>query len=258
MVAVPNNSNEQEYSVQIALVTGGNRGLGFATARRLAKSVDHVIITSRQQQPGVEAVAQLVDEGFSASYVIMDVTDQGSVAAASRAIEHDHGKLDVLINNAGVLPEAVHADPAEIVDLEMFRTTYATNVFGPVAVLEVFLPLLRRSAAGRIVNVSSVMGSLVDQLNPASPYFQTVVPAYQSSKAALNNVTIALAKQLRDTPIKVTSVCPGFVQTDLAPAAREHAPSTADEASEIVYQAATLPDDAESGTFIGASGRLPW
>jgi NAD(P)-dependent dehydrogenase (short-subunit alcohol dehydrogenase family) len=244
--------------VQIALVTGGNRGLGFAAARRLAKTVDHVIITSRGKDAAVEAVARLSDEGVRASYLIMDVTDALSVATAAQAVEHDHGQLDILINNAGILPEATNADAAEVVDLAMFRTTFATNLFGAVAVLESFLPLLRRSTAGRIVNVSSLMGSLSDQVNPESPYYGTVVPAYQSSKAALNSVTIALAKQLLDTPIKVTSICPGFVQTDLAPAAREHAPLTADEASEVIYQAATLPDDAESGTFIDVNGRLPW
>jgi NAD(P)-dependent dehydrogenase (short-subunit alcohol dehydrogenase family) len=244
--------------VQIALVTGGNRGLGFAAARRLAKTADHVIITSRQKEAGMAAVARLTDEGISASYLIMDVTDAQSVAAAAQSVEQDHGQLDILINNAGILPEATNADPREVVDLTMFRTTYATNVFGAVAVLEAFLPLLRKSTAGRIVNVSSLMGSLSDQVNPESPYYATVVPAYQSSKAALNSVTIALAKLLADTPIKVTSICPGFVQTDLAPAAREHAPLTADEASEVVYQAATLPDNADSGSFIDLNGRLPW
>lgn len=243
--------------MQIALVTGGNRGLGFATARRLTKSVDHVIISARREADGAEAVSRLVGEGFSASYVIMDVTDEQSVAAAARRIEQQRGRVDVLINNAGILPEGSQAESKEIVDLAMFRTTYATNVFGPVAVVQAFLPLLRRSPAGRIVNVSSLMGSLTDQLDPNSPYYTTVVPAYQSSKAALNNLTIALAKQLTDTPITVTSVCPGFVQTDLAPAAREYAPLTADEAAEVVGQAA-IGSDVESGSFIGAAGRLPW
>ncbi|HUG83576.1 MAG TPA: SDR family NAD(P)-dependent oxidoreductase, partial [Euzebya sp.] len=144
------------------------------------------------------------------------------------------------------------------VDLEMFTRTFAINVFGVIAVLEAFLPLLRHSDAGRVVNVSSTMGSLSDQLDPTSPYFSTVVPAYQSSKAALNSITIALSKQLVDTPIKVTSVCPGFVQTDLTPANRAHAPLTADEAAHIVLTAATLADDASSGTFIDHNGPVAW
>lgn len=134
----------------------------------------------------------------------------------------------------------------------------ATNVFGPVAVVEAFLPLLRKSPAGRIVNVSSTLGSLADQSNPASPYYSMVVPAYQSSKAALNGLTVALAKALADTSIKVTSVCPGWVQTDLAPGNREQAPVTPEAAAEIVYAAATIPDSAASGTFIDANGTVAW
>jgi NAD(P)-dependent dehydrogenase (short-subunit alcohol dehydrogenase family) len=168
------------------------------------------------------------------------------------------GHLDVLVNNAGVLPEATNSEPAEVVDVAMFRTTFDTNLFGAVAVLEAFLPLLRRSPAGRIVNVTTTMGSLTDQTDPESPYYGTVVPAYQASKAALNNVTIALAKALADTPIKVTSVCPGFVQTDLTPANRTQAPLTAAEAAEVLHRAATLPDQAASGTFIDAAGVVPW
>jgi len=139
----------------------------------------------------------------------------------------------------------------------MFRQTFSTNLFGAVAVLEAFLPLVRRSPAGRIVNVSTTMGSLADQTNPESPYFSLVVPAYQSSKTALNTVTIALAKQLDGTSIKVTSVCPGFVRTGLAPAAKE-APLAPEDAAEVVYRAARLPDSAMSGTFIDAHGEVAW
>jgi NAD(P)-dependent dehydrogenase (short-subunit alcohol dehydrogenase family) len=140
----------------------------------------------------------------------------------------------------------------------MFRSTYETNLFGAVAVLEAFLPLLRRSEGGRIVNITSTMGSLTDQTDPSSPYYGMVLPAYQSSKAALNNVTIGLAKALVDTPIKVTSVCPGWVQTDLAPGNREQAPLTAEQAAEVVHRAATLPSDGRSGTFVDAHGVVPW
>jgi NAD(P)-dependent dehydrogenase (short-subunit alcohol dehydrogenase family) len=139
----------------------------------------------------------------------------------------------------------------------MFQRTFATNLFGAVAVLEAFVPLLRRSSAGRIVNVSTTMGSLSDQTDPESPYYSLVVPAYQSSKAALNSVTIALAKQLRDTSIKVTSVCPGFVRTGLAPAAQD-APLAPEDAAEVIFRAATLPDSAASGTFIDSHGAVPW
>jgi NAD(P)-dependent dehydrogenase (short-subunit alcohol dehydrogenase family) len=242
----------------ISLVTGASRGIGAATARRLARSCGHVILTARDPADLEETVDRLGREGRSASAVQMDVTDEDSVRRAADEVAATYGHLDVLVNNAGILPEATNAEPAEAVDLAMFRTTYETNVFGAVAVLEAFLPLLRRSEAGRIVNVSSTMGSLADQVDPESPYFGTVVPAYQSSKAALNNVTIALAKALADTPIKVTSVCPGWVQTDLAPGNREQAPLTADQAAEVIHRAATLEPAAPSGTFLDANGAVPW
>lgn len=185
------------------------------------------------------------------------MTDPTSIRAAVRQVERDFAGPDILVNNAGILPEAT-ADPGEVVDLYLFRATYDVNLFGAVAVLEAFVPLLRRSPAGRIVNVTSTMASLADQSDPESGYYGTVVPAYQSSKAALNNVTIALAKKLAQTTIKITSVCPGFVQTDLTPINREQAPSTADEAAAVIATAATLPQDAPSGTFIDAGGVVPW
>jgi len=128
----------------------------------------------------------------------------------------------------------------------------------PSRFTEAFLPLLRRSAMGRIVNVSTTMGSLNDQADPDSPYYQMIVPAYQASKAALNSVTISLAKKLADTDIKVTSVCPGFVQTDLTPVNRAQAPLTADQAATIIATAATLPSDAPSGRFIDQNGAVAW
>ncbi|HEY9263425.1 MAG TPA: SDR family NAD(P)-dependent oxidoreductase [Mycobacterium sp.] len=237
-----------------ALITGGNRGIGRAVAEALAERGMSVIIGSRSQADGAN-LAQKIGPGVTS--VQLDVTDAASVHAAASWVDEHAGGVDVLINNAGVLPEATHS-ATEVVGLEMFRQTFATNVFGAVAVIEAFLPQLRRSSRGRIVNVSSTMGSLADQTNPGSPYYDTIVPAYQSSKAALNSVTIALAKALRESPIKVTSVCPGFVQTDLTPANREQAPLTPDQAAQIVVDAATLADDAPSGSFIDARGTVPW
>jgi NAD(P)-dependent dehydrogenase (short-subunit alcohol dehydrogenase family) len=243
--------------MKIAFVTGGNRGIGLASARRLARDGSQVVITARDAAAGEDAAERLRHEGLAVTSLRMDVTDQISVRSAAAAVDERFGRVDALVNNAGILPEATNAEPREIVDLEMFRRTFDTNLFGAVAVLEAFLPLVRRSPAGRIVNISTTMGSLADQTNPESPYFSLVVPAYQASKTALNGVTIALAKQLNGTPIKVTSVCPGFVRTDLAPAARD-APLAPEDAAEVVHRAASLPDSAASGTFIDAGGTVPW
>jgi NAD(P)-dependent dehydrogenase (short-subunit alcohol dehydrogenase family) len=244
--------------VKIALVTGANRGIGLAAARRLARECDHVIVAARKPDAGAEAADRLSREGFSVSSLTMDVTDPASVRAAAAEVAERFGHLDVLVNNAGILPEATNGDPKEILDLAMFEQTYATNVLGPVAVVEAFLPLVRKSPAGRIVNVSSTVGSLAHQTDPNSPWHSMVVPAYQSSKAALNAITIVLSKALADTSIKVTSVCPGWVQTDLAPDNKEQAPVTPEKAAEVIAQAATLSIADASGMFIDANGLVKW
>ncbi|WP_433534593.1 SDR family oxidoreductase [Micromonospora sp. CA-249363] len=244
--------------MKIALVTGANKGIGLATARRLARECGHVIVAARNTEAGQQATDRLSREGFSVSHLTMDVTNAASVRAAAADVSERFGHLDVLVNNAGILPEATHADPKETLDLAMFEQTYATNVLGPVAVIEAFLPLIRKSSAGRIVNVSSAVGSLAHQTDPNSPWYSMVVPAYQSSKAALNAITIVLAKALADTPIKVTSVCPGFVQTDLTPANKEQAPTTPEEAAEVIVQAAALSFDGATGTFVDVNGTVSW
>jgi NAD(P)-dependent dehydrogenase (short-subunit alcohol dehydrogenase family) len=243
----------------IALITGANRGLGLETARRLARSGAHVVLGARDPAAGEQAAGQFRAQGLDAATVTLDVTDVASIRAAAAEIDHRHGRLDILVNNAGILPEATAVGASQPLDLRLFEQTYATNVLGAVAVTQELLPLLRRSDAGRIVNVSSTMGSLADQSDPASPYFGLVVPAYQSSKAALNSLTIALAKVLADTPIKVSSVCPGWVQTDLGgPDNRAAAPTTAADASLVVVEMALLPDDAPSGRFVDRDGIVAW
>lgn len=243
---------------KIALITGGSRGLGLATARRLARSGVTVLIGARDRPAGEQAALELRVEGLDAEFVPLDVNDPSSVQAASERIDAAHGRLDILVNNAGVLPEATADDTEGPVSLRMFEQTFRTNLFGAVSAVQAFLPMLRKSTSGRIVNVSSTMGSLTDQSDPASPYYGVVVPAYQTSKAALNGLTVALAKLLSDTAIKVNSVCPGFVQTELTPANRAQAPLTAEEASQIIAELALIGDDGATGQFLDRNGTVAW
>jgi len=182
-------------ATKVALITGGNRGLGLATGRLLGRAGATIVIAARDEQRSHEAVVALRSEDIRASAVQVDVDEPAGIAAAVQRVTRDHGRLDILVNNAGILPEATTPDADRPLDLNLFTRTLHTNVLGAVAVTQAFLPLLTASGAGRIVNVSSTMGSLSDQLNPDSPYFGTVLPAYQTSKAALNGLTIALSRR---------------------------------------------------------------
>jgi NAD(P)-dependent dehydrogenase (short-subunit alcohol dehydrogenase family) len=243
---------------RIALVTGANRGLGFETARQLAQAGLSVIIGARDADKGAEAAERLRSEAaLAVESVELDVADDASVRRAATVVGERHSRLDLLVNNAGILPEAVAQAP-EVVDLDLFRRTFETNLFGAVSTTQHFLPLLRRAPAGRIVNVSTTMGSLADQSDPSSPYYGVVVPAYQSSKAALNSLTVGLSKLLAGTQIKVNAVCPGFVQTDLTPVNRDQAPLTAQDAARVVVRYALLDGEGPTGGFFDHDAAVAW
>lgn len=252
-------TNPYDDNAQIALVTGANRGLGHAVARQLGEAGATVLVGGRDAARAADAAASLREAGLAAWPVTLDVTDHAQVAAAATHIEREYGRLDILVNNAGILPEATTPGLEHPLDLAVFRSTFETNLFGAAAVTQAMLPLLRRSPAGRIVNVSTAMGSLTEQLDPRSPYFGLVLPAYQGSKAALNALTVALSKSLADTPILVNSVCPGWVQTDLGgPDNRAAAPTSAEKAAPVVARMALLGPDGASGTFVDQAGPLAW
>lgn len=245
----------------IAFITGANKGIGLATARRLGRAGATVIVGARNPEHGEQAAGRLRDERIDAESVAIDVTDPASVSAAAARVREQHGRLDVLVNNAGILPEATQPKRSDgPLDRWMFETTFATNVFGVVSVTDAFLPLLRVADAGRIVNVSSTMGSLADQADPESRYYGMVLPAYQTSKAALNSITIGLAKSLAGTTVTANAVCPGWAQTGLGgDQNRLAAPTTPDDASRVVARLAfEVGDDAPNGGFFDVAGEVLW
>ncbi|ADP79379.1 SDR family oxidoreductase [Pseudofrankia inefficax] len=240
-------------SATIALITGANKGIGFETARQLGERGLTVLVGARDEGRGEAAVAALTAEGLDARAVRLDVTDEESVKAAAAWVADTFGRLDVLVNNAGILVDA--GQPVTETTAAQVRETYETNVFGLVAVTRAMIPLLARSRGGRIVNLSSNLGSL--GINTGQPErlaaFQML--AYGSSKAAVNALTILYANALRGHGIKVNAVEPGFVATDI----NNHAgPGTAREGAQIVVRLATVGDDGPTATFQSAAGPVPW
>ncbi len=240
----------------IALITGANKGIGLETARQLAQKGIHVLIGARDAEKGQAAAQALQAEGYQADAIVLDVSSEQSVKQAAQLVGDRYGKLDILVNNAGINPEYPQGVFSfEQLSLDLLMQIYQTNVFGPFLTIREFLPLLRKSEAGRIVNTSSSGGSLTDQSNPDSPYYFVNTAGYNSSKTSLNALTVQLAKQLADTHIKVNSACPGWVQTDMGSAA---APRTVEEGARIIIQLATLPNDGPNGGFFDENGAIGW
>jgi NAD(P)-dependent dehydrogenase (short-subunit alcohol dehydrogenase family) len=236
-----------------ALVTGANKGIGRETARRLAELGITVLMGARDRVRGGVAVDELRKTSHDVHLVLLDVANEQSVAHAAVDVMERFGKLDVLVNNAGI---ALGAGLPSNQSLDAMRTIFATNVLGPIAVVQAFLPLLQKSPAARIVNVSSSVGSLALASAPESPVAQLGnLFGYAASKTALNAFTLRLANELRDSRIKVNSACPGYVATDLN---RHSGPRTVEQGADVIVQLATLPDDGPTGGFFADAGRVPW
>jgi NAD(P)-dependent dehydrogenase (short-subunit alcohol dehydrogenase family) len=223
------------------LITGANRGLGFEAARQLAAAGHQVWIGARDNSRGQQAA-----DAIGARFVHLDVTDDTSVAAAVASV----GELDVLVNNAGISGGRVGPSEATVDDM---RKVYETNVFGPVRVLHAFIPLLERSPAPVVVNVSSGVGSLGLASDPASPWSQANYPVYASSKAALNMLTIRYAAAF--PMMRINSVDPGYTSTDF----NEHrGTQTVEEGAEAIVRYALIAPDGPSGGFFDRNGAEVW
>ena len=238
---------------KIALVTGATRGIGFETARQLASNGVHVLLAGRDRNKAVEASLKLQSEGLTVEAIALDVTDSASIAAAAQDVAQKHGRLDILVNNAGVFRDDMQRKPSEQ-SLDTWRETFDTNVFGVVATTQAFLPLLKQAPAGRIVNVSSLLGSVAANADPASPIYDFKVPAYNVSKSAVNAWTVQLAHELKDTAIKVNAVHPGSVKTDMN---AQGELEVADGAKTSVRMA-LLDESGPSGGFVYFEDTLPW
>jgi NAD(P)-dependent dehydrogenase (short-subunit alcohol dehydrogenase family) len=239
---------------RIALITGANKGLGFETARQLGKQGITVLIGSRDAARGAAAVATLTKEGITAHAIAIEVTNQASITAAAAEVATRFGKLDILINNAGVLDYAADTG-VETTSIETFRRVFETNLFGLVAVTQAFLPLVKKSDAGRIVNLSSILGSIGEHSDPNSMIYPMRFPAYDTSKAAVNMYTAELAQTLKGTAIKVNAAHPGWVKTDMG---GEQAPMEIIDGVKTSVALATLPAEGPSGGYFHLGVHLRW
>jgi NAD(P)-dependent dehydrogenase (short-subunit alcohol dehydrogenase family) len=240
---------------KIALVTGANKGLGLEMARQLGQAGVTVLLAARDPQKGEAAAAKLRGEGLDAQFLKLDVIDKRDRAAAVAFVEEKFGRLDILINNAGVSAEPLGGGTVSTTSEDTIRRTFETNFFAPVALTQALLPLLKNSAAGRIVNMSSILGSQTLHADPNSPIYGFKALAYDASKTALNSFTIHLAYDLKDTRIKVNSAHPGWVKTDMG---TDAAPMEIPDGAKTGVELALLGDDGPTGGFFHLGKPLPW
>jgi NAD(P)-dependent dehydrogenase (short-subunit alcohol dehydrogenase family) len=246
----------------VALVTGANQGIGLQIAKDLAGEGFTVLVGSRNLENGETAAESI---GGGARAVQIDVTDSASIGAAAEKIRRELGRLDVLVNNAAIsntgrrsdmsVEEYASSARASVASLDEVRAVFETNVFGVLAVTQAMLPLLREAPSGRIVNVSSGVGSLTRTSAPNYPYRSIFGPTYAASKTALNAMTVAMAIDLEGTKIKVNAACPGYTKTNLNNYSGTH---TVEEGAREPVRLALIGPDGPTGTFSNSEGQLPW
>jgi NAD(P)-dependent dehydrogenase (short-subunit alcohol dehydrogenase family) len=240
---------------KIALITGGNKGLGFEMARQLGHAGVTVVIGARDPKKGEAAAEKLRGEGLDVQFVKLDVTDRGHYPTVAAFLEKKFGRLDILINNAGIAAEGFGDGKLATTTDELIHRTFETNFFAPIALTRELMPLIKKSAAGRIVNMSSILGSQTLHADPKSPIYDFKSISYDASKAALNSFTIHLAYELKDTKIKVNSAHPGWVKTDMG---TDAAPMEIPEGGKTGVALALLGEDGPTGGYYHLGKPLPW
>src|SRR5262245_62095851 len=237
------------HKSKVALITGANKGLGFEIARQLGKQGVTVVLGARDNAKAEEAAKNLIAEGVDAHAVKLDVTNEADVAKLPAFFESKSGRRDTLVNTAGVSLDFGG------VTRDTFRQTYETNVIAPYFITQALLPLLKAGPAGRIVHHSSIMGSMTVMGDPNSISPEWALPAYCSSKAALNMLTVTTARTLEGTKVKVNSAHPGWVKTDMG---SDRAPMEVVDGAKTAVALALLPDDGPTGGFFHMGENLPW
>ncbi len=247
---------------KIAFITGGNRGLGYQTALDLGLNKEaniKVVVGSRDRAHGEQAVEKLRAAGVDADVLQFDITKPADYQAAYDYFESKYGRLDILVNNAGIaggtFPGVGPEHRAEDAPLDLLHKVFETNFFAQVALTKALLPLIKKSSAGRIVNLSSILGSLTLHADPKSPIYNAKSFAYDASKSALNAFTVHLAYELRDTKVKVNSAHPGWVKTDMG---GQSATLELSEGGKTSAALALLPDNGATGGFFHLGTPLPW
>jgi NAD(P)-dependent dehydrogenase (short-subunit alcohol dehydrogenase family) len=227
---------------KIACVTGANKGIGFEIARQLLERDFYVVLTARNRDAGERAISQL---GAGACFLPLDVSDDVSIERAAKEFGVNHDRLDALVNNAGIYPDA--GFNVLTISREQLIATFQTNTFGPLRVVQAFLPYLRKTGSGRVINISSGFGELHG--------LSAEVPSYCLSKLALNGVTLMLHQKLRPEGIPVNSVCPGWVRTDMG---GPGAPRSVEQGADTAVWLATEARRSLSGRFFRNRKEIPW
>lgn len=240
---------------KIALITGANKGIGLETARQLGKKDMTVLVGARGRSKGEAAVKKLSEEGIEAHFIDLDVSDSASIKKAAEKVKADFGRLDILVNNAGIMIDETKKKISEQ-SLDTWRKTFETNLFGLIETTQAFLPLLKESEAGRIVNLSSILGSIEFHATPGSPVYESKgMPAYNVSKSAVNAYTVQLAYELKETKIKVNAAHPGWVKTEMG---GEGATMELADGARTSVELATLGEGGPNGAYMHMGETLPW